>query len=113
MKQGLLLMAVYALIINQAKKTNHQDIPEVVLKKMEATVPVSSLNDQLRIDKYAYLNQSVFLVTSPDSRSFIMLEDGTCYEVIDHRNEAAGHTGKNNADYYTNAVYKNKDMAQR
>lgn len=112
MKQGLLLMAVYALIINQARKTNYQDIPEVILKKMEAAVPVSSLNDQLRIDKYAYLDQSVFLVTSTDNRSFIMLEDGTCYEIIDHRYEAAGPTDKSNADY-TNAVYENKYLAQQ
>jgi len=114
MKQGLLLMAIYALIINQARKANNQEnIPEVVLKKMEAAVPVSSLKDQVRIDKYAYLDQSVFLVTSTDNRSFIMLEDGTCYEVIDRYHNSDKHTDKSNADYYTNALYKNKEIAQQ
>ena len=114
MKQGLLLMAIYALIINQARKSNHQEnIPEVVLKKMEAAVPVSSLKDQLRIDKYTYLDQSVFLITSTDNRSFIMLEDGTLYEVIDRYHNLDKHTDKNNADYFTTAIYKNKNLAQQ
>lgn len=115
MKQGLLLMAVDALIINQARKSNYQEnIPEVVFNKMEAAIPVSSpLKDQLRIDKYAYLDQSVFLVTSTYNRSFIMLEDGTCYEVIDRYHNSDKHTDKSNSDYYTNAIYKNKEIAQQ
>jgi hypothetical protein len=114
MKQGLLLMAIYTLIINQARKANHQEnISEVVSNKMEAAVPISSPKDQLRIDKYEYLDQSVFLVTSADNKSFIMLEDGTCYEVIDRYHNLDKHTDKSNADYYTNALYKNKEIAQQ
>lgn len=107
MKQGLLLMAVYALIINQARKDNNQEIPEEVFKKMQVAVPASSFSDHLQVNKYAYLGQSVFLLNAAGNRSFIMLEDGTCYEVIDHHNE------ETRPDYYTNAVYKDKDLAQQ
>ena len=114
MKQGLLLMAIYTLIINQARKDSYQDIPEKGLKKMQARIPLPSLSDELRINKYDYLGgQSVFLLSTKDNRSFIVLEDGTCYEVIDHYIESDRYADKSNVDYYTNAVYKNKDMAQQ
>jgi hypothetical protein len=113
MKQGLLLMAIYTLIINQARKDNYPDIPEEVLKKIQATVPLSSFKDELQINKYAFLGQSVFLLSAKDNRSFMMLEDGTCYEVIDHLNEIWKEASKNNPDYYTNAVYKKKNRSSR
>lgn len=109
MKQGLLLIAIYALIINQAKKGNsqQQDIPDVVLKNMSQTISAAVIPvGQIRIARYAYLDQSAFLITSTDNRSFIMLEDGTCYEIVDHSNTPERQPDKNNIGYYSHAIYR-------
>lgn len=85
MKQGLFLMAIYALILNQVNK-NDKALKTTDIKDIKTDFRAIGSPEKLKVDKYNFFDQQVFVVTSTeDKRKMLVFEDGTSYEVVDSK----------------------------
>ena len=83
MKQGILLIAIYALILNQVQKNDKSEhLPK---DKTQKAIPAHLRStEHYEVAAYDYFDQAVYLVTIRESkRKMIVFEDGMTYEVFD------------------------------
>lgn len=85
MKQAVFLLAVYALILNQARK-DEKDIVSPAPAPPAYQFLNSETPGQYHVEKYRYFDQTVYLLTSAESRRrMIVFEDGTVMDVLDKK----------------------------